>query len=879
MNKPIKLLATTVSAIALVAPAYAQDDDEKVLDEITVTAEKRDKDLQDTAISIQVYDGEVLLKEGKTRIDEIMNGVVGVKSRDSQVGNLFFMRGVDGGNTAGGPGGQIGTTVSILIDGVYQSRPETVRGGTLDVRQAEVARGTQSTNLGVNTLAGAVSLVTNKPIIDEWETSATIGFGSHDLLDMSGVANVPLTDNSALRFAYSQTNRDGYLSSGAGDSDLRNARLKYRWLPSDALDITLTASQNVIGGNGVQQGVNTLYGYWEPYNALNAGSYDALMGYPPFMGHVPTSESYETRPDPWDDGYPKDVWPNNPFRDTVINSYSADIIWDVSDSLTATIIPSVEKAHFRSAEPPRGTGLSYMAEDVYQDTVQLDARVNGVTDRIDWQAGVYYYDTAYTSWFQDAQYPGASFGPTQVNDAGNPNYNNNRCGFFEGSPGICTNYSYNAANDWNSIAYYGDLTWSITDSLRVQLGLRYSDDERQRVRAATGSTTQRYVQGFDGPAFEGSPYDGNDDQYSVDVNFDGILDITLIPFDGNYVLRDYGTGKWDATTYSLGIEYDVFDDAMVYATFKTGYQPGRINTFGAGAILPENTSEQITLGFKSRWLDNTLQVNAEYFVMNFMDREVRNSNFRVGNTGAASCNAGAQADPEADLFVPLDYACLIPNASYVVDQVSKGIDVEVSWLPTDNDRVDISMELLDAAYDSAPYPVRSSGAYTVDDVIANAIANGGVSDTAAAQALIDAHDAVGQQFNGATLQNAPEFTANVAYTHNFDMSNGRGTIRPKIDAEVSDAYWSYGGAGTFQGFDIRNALDSGSPIRQDSYTLWNASLAWESADGRFTVTGWIRNINDDPILLNVGGEPGSAIAYVSLNPPRTYGITLSGRLQ
>ena len=194
-----------------------------------------------------------------------MRGIVGVSSQGSQVGTDFYMRGL--GTADYGPplGGVNQSAVAVMIDGVYQNRGEVVRGGTLDMARVEVMRGTQSTTLGGSSLAGAVSLVSNDPVF-EYEGSGSLGIGDYHLVTTQGVLNVPLSDSQAVRLAYSTEKRDGYLSSNAGNSDMVNARIKYRWQPTETFDIIATFNHQDIGGNGVDTGVLTYNGSWEGYD-------------------------------------------------------------------------------------------------------------------------------------------------------------------------------------------------------------------------------------------------------------------------------------------------------------------------------------------------------------------------------------------------------------------------------------------------------------------------------------------------------------------------------------------------------------------------------------------------------------------------------------
>jgi len=863
MNKSASLAALSALATFALSTGYAQteemeDSGATSLEEVIVTAEKRQTNLQDTAISMQVYDGEQLRMAAKKRIDEIMSGVVGVQSQDSQVGNVFSMRGVDSGFGPGGPAGVSGNTVSILVDGVVQSRGEVVRGGTLDVSQVEVMRGTQSTNLGANSLAGAISLVTNKPVIGEWESLGTVGIGNYNLTELEGVMNMPVGDDQALRVAFSKSDRDGYMSSGAGDSDLLNLRARYRWLISDDLDATVTYNHQNIGGNGVQQGVLTRNGHWEPYLEANKSTYDGRMGLPPTLGHVNSPELYSDRSNPWDDGYPKDYWPNNPFRDTDIDTFSAEIVWEAGDLGTVTVIPAYEQAQFRSAEPPRGTGDSWMGEDRSQDTFQVDARINNRNEKLDWVAGVFYYDTQFSGYFLTEGYAGAfpfnAIGPT------------NPCGFDDPATAAgCPTYTYDDASGTQTFSVYGDAKYSLTDALRLNLGLRYSEDTKDAVKSAgTNDGGYNYVMGYDGPTYYSHVVDGH---------------TVLEPYQG-WVLTPRFKETWSKVTYSVGVDYDVTESSMLYAAYKTGYQPGVLSTNGPASrwnATVENTSEQITFGYKSRWLEDTLQVNAEFFTIDFTDRPFgRNGNFvQVGDKTNPGCSTrGTSESP----FVAYNYSCLMPNTEMVIDQNSTGVDLEISWMPTDADRIDLAVEWLDATYSSPPsapsYDVALINAQA--ESVANQQGQTFVRDDAAAAALLALYNDRLDAIDGFNLQNAPEYSGNINYSHRFDLSSGS-TLTPRLNLEWRGEYWSQLGSAGGLDIPINQRLDPGSPMRQGSYELWHAYLTWESADSRVTVTGFVKNIADEPVVLNVGGEPGSSIVYVSLGPPRTYGVTLSYR--
>jgi iron complex outermembrane recepter protein len=825
-------------------PSYAQTDSGLQLEEVVVTAEKREENLQKVPISIQVREGEDLRRTGKKRIDEIMQGTVGIQAQDSQVGVTFFVRGVDSGGM--GPG--TASAVPIIIDGVAQSRSEAVRGGTLDLAQAEIMRGPQSTTLGANALAGAISLISAKPVFN-YEARGSLEFGNFHKRATEGVLNIPFSDNQALRIAYSTDKRLGYISSGAGDSDLTNARLKYRWQPNADIDLTATFSSNNIGGNGVQQGVLLATGHWQPWDsgAPQMGYYSGptftpdtgscvpqsgtVMGCPGIFYVVNDGIDFRHRSNPWNDGYPANRWPNEPFRDTTIDQGSIELNWNTSIG-TITFLPAYQSAHFRSQEPPRGTG--YMAEDQLQDTVTGDLRLASPSgERLTWSGGLYYsHDKLHDALFANVDYPGtAPMGP-------GPN-----CA----SGTIC--YSYDIRNYVinTSINAFAEARFSIMDSLRLIGGLRYNNDKSE-------ASIVCYPDGMGGCA-------------SLPGNAAG-------PLGSSFAASSdlvYPPGKWSDTTFRAGAEWDVLPEAMLYGVYSTGYNPGTLDTM-SGSVTKKTTLEQVTVGLKSQWLDNRLQFNAELFNTKFHNRTVEGTLNSYVNTNSTNC-FGAAFGPTVDVQLGMSggYCAIIgQNSAQVKEFKSQGIDMDMTWVVTSNDRLNMTAEYLKSQYDTAPLVYGMDGnPVDVNAAIAAAATPLGLTQ----QQITDLQNATADNLNGLVghqLQNAPKFSATLDYQHQFDLPGGS-KLTPRVAAVYKSKYWSFGGA---PGANVTQILaDSNNPNNlawQQSYTKWDLYLGWDTADSKFNINGYVKNVQNKAILANYT-DP-----YVSLEAPRTYGVTFSG---
>ncbi|MGC3980606.1 MAG: TonB-dependent receptor [Steroidobacteraceae bacterium] len=897
MNRVLTYLSGATLALGGLA-ASAQDSASVSsgleLEEIVVTATKRETDLQKTSISIQTYSGEELKKSGKRRIDDIMQGVVGVSVEDGAIGAAFYMRGVDRGSGYGPSGGAPQTpTVSVLIDGVYQNRGETVRGGSLDVSQVEVMRGSQGTTLGASALAGAVSLVTNKPIFD-FQSSGTLEFGNYNLMNMEGVLNLPFSDNQAIRVAYSSNKRDGYISSGAGESDLMNARLKYRWKASDTLDLILTASRNKIGGNGNQFGQLLVSGHWEPYtgqgNVMPTAGSCATAGTVPAFGTNPSNQVvfrgapgtiasargcpatyvavndnvwYFDRKNPWNDGFPRNAYSVQGVRETVIDSYQGDVNWNTGIG-DVTISPSVQRAEFTSMEIPDGA----MAEHRVQSTRQLEARIASKPDsgKLSWVSGLYYYYTDNVGTFRNRIFPGVTYTLPPAAGA-TVGTSGSQCAL--GGNRYCFTWQDQTHAILETKSAYANATFSVLDTFRVLGGLRYQTDYKRSASTADG-------------ALRG------------DAN--GFIDNPAVRYDFN--------ARWNNTQYRVGVEYDVLPQSMVYATFQTGYQPGSVGGMAASPNFlvttgaPSNALKlrQFTVGMKNRFFDNRLQANIEAWDTEFRDRTASYDGVTqlvgdgsigtatvTGGTAIPLCNNTNSGDPQGlfrVVITPTD-ACITPGSNItntVADQVSKGVDLELSFLATANDRVNFNMEYLDSHYKTAPHRVGETSlpTPTASGILGVAVYAGGATNSTAqsaalAQRLVDTWNNTYGSYPNLSLAGSSEWSSTLSYEHIFHIKES--TLTPRISAAYRSSYWNSSGGGGATVAQLNASLNDSSlplvPGVQRSFTKWDALTTWQDPTGKFSVTGYVRNIGNKATIQN------ASLTSVSLDAPRTFGAVLS----
>lgn len=831
MNKSIVRCAVAALALASTPVQWvhaAASDAGDTLEEVVVTAEKREVNLQKTAISIQVTSGEELRAEGKKRIEEIMDGVVGVQAQGAEVGASFYMRGI--GNDRSQLGG-FGTSptqnaVAIMVDGIYQGVRESVSSGTLDLAQAEVMRGPQSTTLGGSSLAGAVSLVSNQPVFT-YTGSGSVEAGNYNKLGLEGVFNAPLSDTQAIRVAATSERRDGYDSSGLGNSDLAIARMKYRWKPSDDFNLVLTIQQQKVGGAPVTLGGLAYQGYYTAVGNCNTTTVVCAFdnpiptrGYPVTYAYVSTPVTYLDRSNPWDDGMPTNEWGHEPMQHYKTTQYSANL--DINTGIgKLTIVPAVQAGTLLTAEG--GITDFWLIEDNKESTRQVDINLSSnASSKITWLVGYNYYYTNTTGldhFTVSPGYmgPGWGFGPPYPD--------------CTATVGNCYDWIGIGESSQTTNSLYANGSVPITDQFRAIAGARYTRDSK----GAQGTV------GDDSTLTSDSP--GS----------------TLV-----YGPKD--TAGWSKVTYRAGVEYDVLPQSMVYATYSTGYQPGNLQWNGMAptsfTTTLAQTLNQITVGIKNRFLDDKVQLNVEAFDSTYHNRGQAGA-ITVGDTTTAACTTAIAG--MGSLLAAADYSCLSVSNLNVPTLKSQGVDIDLNWVPTGADRVDFGLEYLKATQDT-PVTVPSNPV-TVASVNTAAVGSG-VPDNAAAQALIDLFNARVLDFNGATLSSSPKFSGNLSYQHAFSMTSGA-RLTPSLNIVYKSSYWT-----SFSLAAPYTPLAPG-PAGQKAYELYNFNLGWTSSDGKMTLNGYVKNIQNKPVLLNYEGCCFRGAADISLGDPRTFGVIVN----
>jgi len=291
-------------------------------------------------------------------------------------------------------------------------------------------------------------------------------------------------------------------------------------------------------------------------------------------------------------------------------------------------------------------------------------------------------------------------------------------------------------------------------------------------------------------------------------------------------------------TWKAGVEYDAGARNLLYASVATGFKSGALYAAsGQNYSAPENLTAY-TVGSKNRFLDNRLQLNVEAFWWDYKNQQVSH----LGPVEAASTPAGAIYSP---VFVT-------ENAGAAK---LYGAEAELQFKASEADIFAADIQWLHARYKQFAYYAYSASGVTPAVGCAVAATNRIAATPGAAIYSVDC--------SGRQVVNAPDWTINLSYEHKFDLGHGAHLMLGADTRLQSASYVSI------------DYLPGG---RQDTYTSSNAHLQFEPAGKRWSLTGFVNNLEDTTIFAASFQSPvKNGVLYNQLRPPRTYGVRASAR--
>ena len=590
---------------ALPQATHAEDTTESgnVIEEVIVTATKREESIQDVPVAVSAFTGEDLSARGVEDLyglAEVAPSIAVYGSNSTSNGGTLRIRGV--GTTGNNPG--LEAAVGTFIDGIYRSRAGLAFNDLMDIDRVEILRGPQGTLFGKNTVAGAVNIITRKPAFEN-TLDLTLGAGDLDSGEIGVVGNgILVEDVLAARVAYGYRKRDGFYENiETGDAydnrNRHNVRMQLLWTPNDEVEV------RIIGDRTERDETCCPAAFWIP------GPTSAVVA--ALGGNI----------DPFEVDHSAQVGVDyEPYEEVRDQGLSVDVLWEMD---TGTSFRSITAR--RDYEVARGQDIDFTSADILhpQDTdesfenVSQEFQLYGETDDVSWLFGAYMYtedlrSTEYIVFSHDGgNYLGALFGAPALAAVvmGDP--------AGRGVPG--QGYDavfFSETEGWSAFTHN---TWHTSERFDITLGLRYSTEEKDA-----------------GAIINGAPLGE-----SIDDPFCAIVPIGSLCDNLSYNNKE----DESEVTGTLKGAYAVTDDINVYASFSRGYKAGGFNLDQeAVGFRDENgnpvdqsrfdpeTSDSYEIGVKARGLDNRLTVNTALFHTKFDQFQLNTFTglgFTVGN--------------------------------------------------------------------------------------------------------------------------------------------------------------------------------------------------------------------------------------------------------
>lgn len=581
--------------MALAAPALAAEAapaSDTQLEELIVTAQKREENVQTAPLSITAVSGANLAKDRVLTLEDLSHNMTGISfTANSPQSNEINIRGVVNTRLSSPTADQ---SVSTFVDDVYVGRSGNMNSAFYDVERVEVVRGPQGVLLGKNVAGGAVNIISNPPSFDS-SGKFTVALGNYDLRQTYGYITGALTEEVAGRLSFQTINHSGYARDILHNVDVENldstqARIQLLYAPAASdLRATLIADYSKDSNDGINRvGVKspTLPPSLTPWSggriliAAIRGGLDvreSLPVWPTFAGDAsPTPQGARHETYNVIAKIEKDVAPN--VRFTSITGYRNNRSFTLYDqtglgpmngyNLTAAQLASVG-ASFLFAEPVN------FIEDVQQFSEEARLMSTNPDSRLDWIVGAYYQHSKVHQfnrfWGESLVLPTLS-GESHWDDHGRN----------------------------EDTAIFAQLGYKITDTLKLEVGARYTRDKKggtqQGIIIATGDAIN--------PA-DTAP---------------------LTPLTTNF-FTPYGE-KWSKVTPQATLRWTPTDLMMAYATISVGFKGGGFqndasNAFAAATPYNPETVTNYEVGYKAELFDRTVRWNSAIFYMKYKDLQVQ----------------------------------------------------------------------------------------------------------------------------------------------------------------------------------------------------------------------------------------------------------------
>jgi len=872
-TSPKTLLATAVMAVMTAETAFAQ------LEEVVVTAERREASIQDTPISIEALTEKDIQDRGIYSNLDMINEVVGVNGYGSPQGTsstAFVIRGIGDG----APNISLDPAAGRYIDGVYLGKNQGSSPDVVDLARIEVLKGPQGTLSGRNSTSGTINYISKAPS-EEFDMTLRAGAGNYSRREYAMRIDIPFSDSFRTAISYNNRDRDVFYQNtnpnleGFNGVDRDGYRVAFAWDMTDRLSVDYSFANSKV--NNEQDNHSIVSGFNPSYPAiagyLAAGgdqtnvpidSSSRIATVQAIAGGVAQSVQFGLLPNlpqiqqfiGWADDYV--AWANgilanserhpysgssdvNSFASVDNEAHTLTLNYEWSDTVNVKYIYGERTMNDRSQSDLDGIDNSVSSgvrSDLTLQTIggalfgqvvpdlgfndAAGANFQLAIDMIDAinannGDGIFWTDVENS--YEQESHELQIIGSSESLDWAVGAYHWEDYG--ESRNVQNATYTLSASNSTgfdvggDAKSVFGEATWRMNDQWSLTAGLRYTDE--------TKYMTYRW-RSFPAGGLEsyiGATFVGAANANILGAGYVGTVDNLMSIPETEGIYGNYNEQSFSNVSGRLVAQYAMSDDTNLYASYTTGYRAGGFNGGNfdratmSGDEYFEETIGSMEFGVKSTLMDGRMRLNAAVFSYDYDDVQV---------SVIKSDDGGVSTD-------------VVNAASFGTE----GLELDLAFLVTDTMTVRAQYAYTDREYDDFPdYQ--------------------GLSITP-------------------TQGLTPENAYNVVVDWNM-LNFGSNSIDLQVSANYEDETVSITSSTTSYTATGQPAIAANmqQPSNQER-TLVNARLSWSSeleGGQRLNVTAWGRNITDEQ-YRTFGFNFGAALGFPvhQWGNPATYGIDFS----
>ena len=803
-----------------VQDVIAQESSEPRLEEVVVTAQKKEQGLSEVPISIQVLSSERITDMGVSSWEEIAQYVPGLTVAKGVQEQSIYMRGVGSGTNKG-----FEQSVTQFVDGMSVTRSQQYTVPLLDLERIEVLKGTQGVLFGKNTIAGVINTVSKSPTVG----GDLDAYASHEVVPdwssykTSMATNIPVNDNFAMRIALSTTESDGWVNNvftSEQEPQTKSEAIRATFLYElDDMEINL----KVFKSDFERIGQHSQVTHWglsaPPPSIIAAGRTVAIAAFSvanvafPQIGQN-VGKDFTTTNSMNIYGNQNPNGGTNDAENMILNIKTSVNDHDLSWTSTMSEFDFTEGA---DADMSPLDFLAVSGNEQYESTTHEIVITSPSSDTFEYIAGFFIEETEYS--FQNEAFLNGDLGNAPVTNAvltgalgiGGTLWNAFSRGMLPANV-LSSHHLHDLESSSQSV--FAEGTWYLNDQLSLTAGVRWSDEEKELM------DSQFLASDITGGNFAGA---GTLNPVVRNILF-GVLGRDTYEFPLQKMSEDH-------VTPSIKVNYEYSDTTRLYLSWAEGYKSGGFdasdNVKRVNYTTPDSsnrfTSEEATtteIGIKFDLPDQNLRANVAAFSTEYLDMQVSafvGASFVVSNAGASTI---------------------------------EGIEGDFEWSPLDGLYVGGAFTYLDFTFD------QFIGGCTAAQDIAYRAANNTTVNTPRGPQVI--YGTCSQDLKGQTGVNAPEMSSSLYAKYVINTGNGFNVV---LGADVNkiDEYFT------------QNDLD---PFNlSPETTKVNLRVGVEADDEKWSLVVFGRNVTNE-VGQSFGVDlpliSGSHVGY--LQPGREIGM-------